>query len=448
MVLAACGTRLSHEELLAADRQPGSAEAAQGPALGQEPAQPGDVPAGSPSADLSSTTLPPGSGTGSGDGGAVAPPSNAPAASACSRPGSPIILGTVGQLSGVVGAVFLPGVKAAQAWVSSVNARGGIACHPVQYIVADDGGDPSRQQALVRQMVEQKGVIGFLHMTAALTGQASLAYLTDRRIPVIGDGGAADWAYGSPMYFPQAATGLPAVEANYGAAGILAKLDKVPALGVISCLEATVCSGIFDVADQYSAKYGMQLKYKARVSLVQPDFTSQCQAAKSAGVQMLLVGADANTLTRMARSCNGVNFRPRFFALGSGISLALAKDPLLEGLGGGLIEAPWFATANAGVAEFQRTLAKYAPGLAPDPSAMSGWTSAKLFETAIKSVSESPTSGDLLEGLWAIRSNDLGGITAPLTFTREKPPDRSFCYWLVQIRDGKFTSPNEGQRTC
>ena len=53
----------------------------------------------------------------------------------------------------------------------------GIAGHPVQLIVADDGGDPAKHRSLVQQFVEQRGVVAFLHTTAALSGQSAVTYL-------------------------------------------------------------------------------------------------------------------------------------------------------------------------------------------------------------------------------------------------------------------------------
>src|SRR5207249_97425 len=79
--------------------------------------------------------------------------------SSCSGPKSTITIGTVGTQSGVVGTYFASGVQGVQTWVSAINAAGGLNCHPVKFLVADDGGDPSRNQALVQQFVERDRVL-------------------------------------------------------------------------------------------------------------------------------------------------------------------------------------------------------------------------------------------------------------------------------------------------
>jgi branched-chain amino acid transport system substrate-binding protein len=160
------------------------------------------------------------------------------------------------------------------------------------------------------------------------------------------------------------------------------------------------------------------------------------------------VATDANSLDRLAQSCAGVNFRPKFFAAAATLGPQLALNPLLDGMGGGMQVAPWFATDDPGVAEYQRALTRYAPGVSPDAATITGWVSAKLFQLAAKNLSEPPTTADILNGLWSLKNNDLGGLTNPLTFTKDQNAPRAFCYWLVELHDGKWGTPAGTQRVC
>jgi branched-chain amino acid transport system substrate-binding protein len=243
-----------------------------------------------------------------------------------------VVIGSVGEQSGVIGSIIGSGPKAVQAWVASINATSGLHCHHVKYVIVDDGGDPSKHQSLVQQLVEQNHVIAFVQMDAPLTGQASVNYLTQRAIPVIGSETGGDWFYSSPTYFPQAGSGDQVEEAVFGVAAQAAALHSAHQLGVISCVEANICSSGYALAPRYAAEFGLNLVYRGQVSLAQPDYTSACQSAKTAGVQLLAVGTDANSLKRIARSCDGVNFHPRFVA-GANITLQLADDPQPAGRG-------------------------------------------------------------------------------------------------------------------
>ncbi|MDQ1502347.1 MAG: branched-chain amino acid transport system substrate-binding protein, partial [Actinomycetota bacterium] len=209
------------------------------------------------------------------------------------------------------------------------------------------------------------------------------------------------------------------------------------------------CSDAHDAAPKQAAKYGLTLVYRGRASIAQPDYTSNCQAARSAGAELLDIGLDGNSVERVARSCNSVGYHP-IYAVGTlSLTPQMSSNPLLDGMGNGSTVAPWMVTSNPAVAEFRSTLQRYAPSAYVGASAGVGWVAAKLFELAAKGLTaSSPTSENLLDGLWSIKGNDLGGLTLPLTFTKGQNAPFVVCYWAVQLKRGEYTSPNQGQRIC
>ena len=42
----------------------------------------------------------------------------------------------------------------------------------------------------------------------------------------------------------------------------------------------------------------------------------------------------------------------------------------------------------------------------------------------------------------------MGGLTQPLTFTRNQNAPRVVCYWGVKIQGDAFVSTDGGNRTC
>ncbi|HEY3604613.1 MAG TPA: ABC transporter substrate-binding protein, partial [Sporichthyaceae bacterium] len=72
---------------------------------------------------------------------------------ACTKPGDPVAIGQVGTFSGVTGPAWTGGRTALAVWVKDINARGGLACHPVEVHSADDGGDPAKAAAEVQELV-------------------------------------------------------------------------------------------------------------------------------------------------------------------------------------------------------------------------------------------------------------------------------------------------------
>jgi branched-chain amino acid transport system substrate-binding protein len=446
VVASGCGSRLSHERLLA---DAGGAQGGDSGGNGVSNAAPGSatgtVVDGQQSPEVTSTvpgaTGVLGAGRSSAVGAALS--TGAIAASGCTTPKSPIIIGSVGQESGVLGSIFYGGVVAVRAWVAYVNAEvGGVGCHRIaRYVVADDGGDPARHQALVQQLVEQDGVQAFVYMDAAITGESSQPYLTKKGIPVVGSEGGGQWFYNSPVYFPQEPHGLPLGEAFVASSAELARQTGRSRVGVLGCIEVSTCSELVNNADAWAAKYHVNLVYKANATIVQPDYTAVCQAAKQAGVQILVVGLDANSLDRLTRSCRSVQFVPSYDFAAPAMTSTLASNPSLDGayLASVVMPALGEATSNPEIQLFLRVMKKYAPGAFTLGTAQAGWLAARLFELGLKNLPDPPTSRAMLEGLWAIGTTDLGGTTCPLTFIKgQNAPSTPICHWLIQIKGGAY----------
>jgi branched-chain amino acid transport system substrate-binding protein len=184
------------------------------------------------------------------------------------------------------------------------------------------------------------------------------------------------------------------------------------------------------------------------VSLAQPDFTSNCQGAANAGTQLFLVALDANSMERLTRSCNGVNFHPVYVLYTFSLNPVVMADPQLEGAALGTTVIPVTSTANPSVGTYLTVMRSYAAAVPQDSMSMTGWVSTQLFQLAAKNIGDPPTSQAILNGLWSIKNDDLGGITQPLTFTKGQPAAQMVCYWLLELKSGHFASPNNGQRTC
>jgi hypothetical protein len=161
-----------------------------------------------------------------------------------------------------------------------------------------------------------------------------------------------------------------------------------------------------------------------------------------------MLAMDANSYQRFGRSCANVGYKPLYGIPQPVMLEALAKDPNLQGSPGMNYTAPAFLEGNAAAAEFRAAMTRYSPGTWPNGSATLGWTAAKLLEAAAQRLSNPPKPTDILEGLWSLAGNDLGGMTAALRYTRDKPTVPATCYWQVVVKDGTYRSPDGGKRHC
>jgi branched-chain amino acid transport system substrate-binding protein len=362
---------------------------------------------------------------------------------------SPVKIGSVSTLSGPIGATIGGFVKGFQVWVRWINDRGGVNGHPVVLKVWDDGADPARHRAQVQEAVETANVIALVSEVAPTSGEASLEYLKAKNIPVIGTETGSQWPEKSPLYFIQAAWGKGVVYISASAAARRAAATGAKKFGTITCTEAAECALHERYWHQYAVAQGLTSVYKGKSSLVQPDFTAECLAARNAGVEMLALTMDTNSVPRIASSCARQGYHPTYVLLGPLMVSSLTKDPNLDGAVLGTAQFPYVWADNPKVAEFLAAMKTYSPGIPPGPSEAGGWVTAKLFERAAAATPEPPTTAALLDGLWSIRGDSLGGITGPLTFTKGQPSSQNpSCGFDMVLDKGAWTSPDGFKIQC
>ncbi|MEW6471509.1 MAG: ABC transporter substrate-binding protein [Actinomycetota bacterium] len=380
-----------------------------------------------------------------GKPGAKAPAN--PATPAPTQPGAPapargaeVVLGNIGSYSGVLGSIFKGGRETLQAWAQTVNGRGGLAGHPVRFTFADDAGDPARALSIARDMVERQRAIAIVGglMPTSLPGIRK--YLEEKSVPLIGgDNTLSDW-YESPVIFPEGTT------VNYvGKAGfsLLQKAGESKQ-AVFFCGESPSCAAL-----THQAPAGVELVYKAQISLAQVDFTGECLRAKEAGATGLYVAADANTVLRVARSCAQQNYKPRYTTASVAVGPQLATDPNLDGLVAPVNNFPWFLTdASPATVEYGQAMATYARGVELSSVTAGQWASGKLVERAASAFDADPAPVELLGALGAIRNETLGGLAPTLNFNPGKAADQVPCYFVVAIQGGKWAAPNGMTPAC
>jgi branched-chain amino acid transport system substrate-binding protein len=335
------------------------------------------------------------------------------------------------------------------AWVAYINAHGGVACHPLKYIVADDGASPSENEALTEQLVDEDHVVAFVQNDAPLAAAGSESFLVAHDIPVIGSEGAEQFYYDHPNFFPESASGDALVYSVFAGMAQTLTPSQRTHVGVLSCIEAAECSVYGQQASGDTQKLGLTLRYNGSGSLSAPNFTSQCQAAKNAGVTALLLVLDPNSIHRAASSCAGIDYHPQLVTAAQTTTPDMATDPNLNGLDTELGFAPWTATDIPGVANFQRVMSEYGAGVQLDGSSIQGWVSAQMFLAGISNLpAGNITSAEILAGMDTIKNDDLGGLTNTLTFTAGQDAPVGICWFQVKLHNGTFFSPNNGQRTC
>ncbi len=383
------------------------------------------------------------------------PRARAPATTgaACPTQGAPVNLGQVGTFSGISGSIAASGRTALAVWAKDINARGGLACHPVAIHSADDGGDPSRAAAKVNELISTRKIVALVASRVAFTVGGFRSAVEAAKIPAIGgELIVPDW-HESAWMFPQGAS-IDDQIIGFLRQGVQAGKTKV---ALLYCVEASVCSYANKSISGGGAKSaGTEIVYSAPVSLTQTDFTAQCQNAKKAGADLLALGVDGSAMARVARSCAALGYRPLLGGIAGVISPAQAEDANLRafGLVGSTGTAPWTENDTPGLRAYRTALAAYAPGLPPDGVSAGTWTAAALLEAAVaklgaKARTQPLSTALILAGLGKIKNETLGGLTAGLTFTPgQKRATSSGCVFYELLTPQGWTAPRGSRPIC
>lgn len=475
LVLSGCGTRIPHEDVLAATaprevslsaetiqrlRQPNDSTSASRPSRTSGPAEP--APKSSPprasyaNAETKNGAAPPALAAATSSTSALPPPQtkakSSPAARPCAGNEAPVPVGQVGTFSGVGGAVTVSARSTLAAWVASVNDGGGIRCHPLRLYTVDDGGDPAKAAAAIGELVRHRGVVALLGNITTLTIGGFRSTVESLKVPAIGgELISPDWNQ-SPYMFPTGA-GIDSQLAGMIRGGVLEGKKR---LGLAYCVEASVCTYTKrTIEGGLAARAGAQLAYSSPVSLTQTDFTAQCLNAKNAGVDLLALAVDGASMTRIARSCEAIGYRPLLAAVATTLSSANGRDPGLRAFGvvssTGL--APWINDDVPGLRRYRETLHRYAPNIQPDAISLLAWSSGTLFEAAMERLDANETTtridaGGVLTGLGRIRNETLGGLTTRLSFQPDQPHPTSGCVYLTRLSRSGWAAPLGSRPTC
>lgn len=454
-LFAGCGSRLTQQSIADAARRPiergaaasGTANGQQGSPVGAA----GTTTTTSSGADDGSTPTTSAAGSGGSNTSANAGSPGGSAASSAGTAGgqanlSTINLGNVGTYSGVIGAVFSGAQQSLEVWEAYTNAHGGLNGHPVHVYFEDDGGDPSTSATDVQQEVTRDHVIAFVGNLMPLTVSASVPYLQQQNIPVIGgDASSVEW-WQSPILFPQA-SGING-ENDITIKAAVAKGDTK--MGLLYCIEDATCTNAYtQLIQQGGAKAdGVNPVYVASYSITQPDLTAQCLDAKQAGATFVYFAGDGDSLIRMSNDCAAQGYNPVYEADSIAVDASVASDSHLNGLLSAQTNFPWVDAYTPAQQLYQQAVKQYDATLVGSASTSAEWASGQLAVAADKYLTANPTSAEFLQGLWSIKNNNLGGLAPPLTFTQGSPATMSNCYFLMTLQNGTFTDLNKGNTQC
>ncbi|EFC85770.1 ABC transporter substrate-binding protein [Parafrankia sp. EUN1f] len=348
--------------------------------------------------------------------------------------GDPIVVGALCSCTAAfTGGAFSLVPEVIDAWVSHTNDNGGINGHPVRVTLLDDAGNPAKTLQNAKKLVEQDKVPAILMATVM---PSAADYLKAADIPLIG----FDFAFG-PYSFPNLFT----TGADQWTAAV-ASVDIAKRLGAKK-YGYMFCDPGCDQPDALAKATTEQLGvgyFSTPISLSQPDYIAQCLAAKEAGVDGLQIGSNGAGVSKVAGQCASQGFEPPLIGGAFIATQTVLNDFSLQGAKLWSSLANYQGTSLPGAKAFTEAMTTYAKDAFTNPEFTpqyeTTWAAGEMFKAAAEAGGVGPTSkpADVFNGLYSLKDETLGGLTAPTTY--EKGTFwRTPCYFESTIDSGKLT---------
>jgi branched-chain amino acid transport system substrate-binding protein len=337
--------------------------------------------------------------------------------------------------------------KVMTAWANEVNASGGLNGHPVKVIVKDDGGNPSTALQAAKELVEQDHVMAIVGESS--TADASFAsYVASKGVPVVGGFSAEAPFLSNPNFFPSAAN---LVALLFGTAKEAKDAGKTN-LGVMYCAESPICAQLVPLMQGIGKIVGIKITPE-KISATAPSYTAPCLSLKGSGVDALYVANNGAVVERVVAGCAQQGYKPLQAGQGPTLTPELLKSQALAGALAAGTSANPYDTSLPVIKRLQDAVNKSYPGFTNGSEfaydVVFPWSGAMLFEAAAKAGKLGPASTpkDVMQALYGLKNETLGGLSGPLNFTPGKPAFTP-CWFTAQIKGQQLASLNANKPTC
>lgn len=377
------------------------------------------------------------SGSGGGGSGSSQSADNTPE-------GPPIKVGTICTCSGAQG-TGLAGVRTlAEAWVRYTNKNGGLNGHPVELVFLDDKGDATTSAQRARELVEEKVVAIVGNFSQQQDAWADI--VTKAGIPVVGAPGQSPAELQSPNWFPVGSN--PAATSFQQLKRMAA--DNKTKLATMYCTESPVCKQLKGVVAGFLQiqKSPIKVVSSSDVSASQPSYAPNCLAAKEAGANATVIFQAQAVGKRVIQQCKQQAWEPTLYGANGSAS---HNDESGLPAGGVVLTLPTLGIddrTTPGGKKLGDIMAAEAPELEESDvyteNLGAPYAGFELFGKVAETAKLRPTStpNDVKEGLWALKDETLGGLTAPLNFEKDKPTFNG-CTFYTTWKDGQWKAGTE-----
>jgi branched-chain amino acid transport system substrate-binding protein len=240
----------------------------------------------------------------------------------------------------------------------------------------------------------------------------------------------------------------PGPTAGFAWEHLLSVLGQTDAkkIAVLYCREATTCDVVYKNMRQFTDKLGVEIVQGSQVSLAQPDYTAEVLAARNAGAQGIIGVVENQSAVRILRAARRQGWDVPVGSQHSVMDDRMLALPDAQGLLGAVITADY--QTHPGFEEYRQTMARL-PGSIKGNTGSIQWVAGLMLERASARFGDTVTPADIMEGLYGLRDETLGGLIPPTTYKRGVAhKDANLCAIPIVIGDGRFDFPKGPEFKC
>ncbi len=343
----------------------------------------------------------------------------------------------IGQWGPQTGPAALWGAVArgAGCYFEMLNEEGGIAGRKFKYYNRDDGYQPPKTKAIVKELVEQEGVFAFTGGVGSAPGMAVKSYLLENKVPWVGpSAGSTHWCYPPTPYI----FGVYSLYCDEAAILVRYAVEKLGKKRIAFFYQNDDYGKLGLYGAQLEAeKLGTKLVAEVSAEIMDTDLSSHCLKLKEAKPDVVILWVLPKHGAIMLGTAAKLGFKPQWmtsttlsdYALMYDITKGLWKDMIFANYG----ELP--DSPSPLMMKYHAAQKKYAPQDRWGAFFYAGIIFAEPMVEAIKRCGKDLTVDRFIKAMDSLK--DFQGIGPKLTFTPEQRQGGRSVFLAKCLEGGK-----------
>ncbi|MBF0474602.1 MAG: ABC transporter substrate-binding protein [Deltaproteobacteria bacterium] len=343
----------------------------------------------------------------------------------------------IGQWGPQTGPAALWGAVArgTECYFKMLNDEGGVNGRQLKLFLRDDGFQPPRTKAVVKELVDNVGVFAFVGGVGTACGMAVKDFLAEKKIPWIApSGGSSHWTSPPSKY-------LFAIYPKFvDEAGILTRYAietmKKNKLAFFFQNDDYGKEGLRGVKAQLK-KYNLELLAEVPVEVIDTDLSTHCLKLKESGADTVILYVLPKHAAIMLGAAAKLGYKPQFMS-SSTLGDAPMMNQITKGLWSGVVFANFAlppSSKNPLMIKYHAAQEKYAPNEKWGLFFYAGILYAEPLVEAIKRCGKDVTRENLISKLETL--NKFQGISGAITFSPTQRQGNRSVYLGKCLPDGQ-----------